>query len=112
MSKNRADVHAVYSFTFLLIMSCGIFIAIKESNDTRVQADVLPNLAKSSLPPLPQGELVEEGNPPVPTKDMEFNPDEEDQDSSIVYKKKSNGYHGGSRAAKSYGYKEFLRRNK
>ena len=108
MTRSEGNLHAIYSFIFLFMMSCGILLAIKESNDVSVEADVLPDLVESSLPPLPEGELVEVSDPPVPTQDMEFNYEEEER-----RRKKATGYYGGtSRAAKSYGFKEFLRRNK
>lgn len=108
MSRSEGGVRTIYSFMFVLAMSFGIFFATKESNDASVQADVFPNLAKSSLPPPPEGELVEVSDPPVPTQDMEFNYQQEEH-----RRKKATGYYGGtSRAAKSYGFKEFLRRNK
>ena len=105
MSRNgKGNLHGIYSFIFLFMMSCGVFIAIRESNDVSVKADVLPDLVKSSLPPLPDKELIEDLEAPEPTSTMEFNHGEE-----LRIKKRKRNYGGGSRAAQSYGLRNFLK---
>ena len=114
MTRSEGNLHAIYSFIFLFMMSCGILLAIKESNDVSVKADVLPDLVKSSLPPLPEGELIEDVEAPKPNSTMEFKDVEELNNETNIYRvKKRTGYYGGgSRAAESYGLRNFLRRNK
>jgi len=114
MSRGEGDLHGIYSFIFLFMMSCGIFLAIKESNDVSVKADVLPDLVKSSLPPLPEEELTEGFEAPRPNSTMEFKYEEELSKDTAIYRiEKRKGYYGGgSRAAQSYGLRNFLRRNK